>query len=126
MPDPALPYLPGNIATDVRTLLEVYYGLQLRTRPRESDVSVGTTAVTLGQFARMRLAINLGNTGGNTVFVGFSSAVTITTGIPVPAGGFMSLNWIPDNELVMQDLWAISSLAGNGVHVVESVVEGVP
>ncbi len=119
-------FISGDIATDVRTLLAEYYGIQLRTRPRESDVTVGTTAVALGQFTRSRLNIYISNNGANPIFIGFSSAVAVNTGIQVPANGFTALTWIPDNELVIQDMFAISSAAGNAVHVVESVVEGVP
>lgn len=126
MGNPRLPVLPGNVARDVRTLLEAYYGLQLRTRPRESDVTVGTTAVGLGQFPRSRLAIYISNNGANAIFIGFGSTVAVNTGIQVPANGFTSLTWIPDNELLIQDMFAISSAAGNGVHVIESVVEGAP
>ena len=119
-------YQHGPIATDVRDLLWHYYGLQLRTRPRESDVTVGTTAVQLGQFTRSRLNIYISNNGANAIFIGFSSSVAVNQGIQVPANGFTSLTWIPDNELVMQDMFAISSVGGNAVHVVETVVEGVP
>lgn len=115
----------GTHATSARELIRFYFGLKLDLRIQESDVSVGTTAVRLGNYANTRTAITLGNTGSALVVIGFNSSVTVTTGIPLASNTWFSLGWAIDNELVLQDLYAISGTAGQTVHVVESVLSGL-
>lgn len=112
-------------AHSARELLEFYYGLKTYLRIYESDVSVGTTAVKLGTYANTRIAITLGNTGSALVVFGYNSGVTVTTGLPLPSNTGVGLNWLIDNELVMQDIYAISGSSGQTVHVVESVLSGL-
>lgn len=115
--------LPNVI--DARQLIEFYFGTRITTVPRESDVTVGTTAVKLGTRANTRIAVAISNSGGAAIAVGFSNAVTSTTGIIVISNGFMFLNWREDQETVNSDLWAVSGSAGNGVHVVEYELSGL-
>lgn len=105
-----------------RELLELDYGASVVTQPRESDATVDTTAVRLGTYANGRLGIYITNNGANPIFIGFSNAVAVNTGLQVGAGGFFSMTWRMDGELVNSELWAISGAAGNPVHIVESVL----
>lgn len=105
-----------------RELLEIDYGVSVVTQPRESDPTVGTTAVKLGTYANSRLGFYLSNNGANPIYIGFSPGVTAGAGIQVAAGGFFSTTWRMDGELVNSEVWAISGAAGNSVHVVESVL----
>jgi hypothetical protein len=114
----------GNI-TSARDLIKLVRGSTIITAPQESDVTVATTAVKLGSYANTRVAITLSNTGTLTIAVGFSNAVTLTTGIVLTASGSIAINWVNDGELVMSDIWAISSGAGSTVHVVESGLRGM-
>jgi hypothetical protein len=116
--------VPEANARDARELIEFYFGKPIVTRPQESDVTVGTTAVKLGSFADTRTAIQISNGGSATIALGFSNGVTAATGIQVAAGGFAQLSWLDDQDLINVDIWAISAMAGNGVHVVESVLSG--
>lgn len=117
--------MPQPNARDARELIEFYYGIKITTIPRESDATVGTTAVKLGSNANTRTAIQISNAGAATIAVGFSNSVTATTGIQVDPGGFLEMAWLTDQELVNSDIWAISAAAGNAVHVVESVLSGL-
>jgi hypothetical protein len=107
-----------------REAIELYRGFSLLTSPYESDVTVGTTAAKLGNYANTRLAVIVSNASNTAISVGFSSKVTATTGIQVAAGATLSFNWLTDGELVMSDLYAISTSSSLAVHVVESVLSG--
>lgn len=117
-------YISNYIAPDLRTLIAAYFGLQVRVVPRESDVSVGAAAVQLGQFANGRTAVGYSNTSANPVALGFTSGVTLTTGIILPASASLFFSWYYDNEIVFQPMWAIAGSPGNGIHVVEYVIMG--
>jgi hypothetical protein len=117
--------VPLPNAIDARQLIELYYGTRITTVPRESDVTVGTTAAKLGTRANTRTAIAISNGGAASIAVGFSNAVTSSTGIIVVSNGFLFLNWLEDQEIVNLELWAISGSSGNGVHVVEYELSGL-
>jgi len=105
-----------------RSLIGWYYNAEIRLQPYESTVTVGTSAVAIGKYANQRSAILLGNCGTTAIVVGFSSGVTSSAGIPIAGGGWFSFNWFADNELVMRDMWAISSAGGQTLYVLESVL----
>ena len=116
---------PFQWTPDIRTLIELFFGAQIRTAPREQDVSVGANVVQLGQWARTRSAIGLGNNGSAAVQWSFSPNVTSTTGMPLPAGQTIFFGWYLDNETVTYDIYAVSSAGTNSVHVIEYVMAGV-
>jgi hypothetical protein len=112
-------------AREARELVEFYYGIRITAVARESDVTVGTSAAKLGSNANTRTGVAISNSGAAAIAIGFSPAVTSTTGIIVAPNGFLFLNWLADQEIVNQDLWAISGSTGNGVHVIEYVLSGL-
>ncbi len=114
-----------GVPTSARDIITAFFGQRIITRKHETDVTVGTTSVQLGVYANTRTEIIIGNTGSATVVISFHSPVTATTGIPIASGAWFSLNWFNDNELVMQDIYAISASSGQTVHVVESVLSGL-
>lgn len=116
---------PFQWTPDVRTLIELFFGTQIRTAPREADVSVGATAVLIGANARTRTAVGIGNNGTANVQWSFQPGVTATTGMPLPPGQSIFFGWYLDNENVSYDLYVISSSGTNSVHVVEYVTAGV-
>jgi hypothetical protein len=118
MPGPS----PFNSA---RSLIGWYYDAEIRLDPRESTVTVGTTAVAIGKYANQRSAILLGNCGTTAIVVGFSASVTSGAGIPIAGGAWFSFNWFQDNEIVMRDMFAISSAGGQTLYVLESVLAPV-
>jgi hypothetical protein len=114
-----------GVPTSARDVITAFFGQRIITRKHETDVTVGTTSVQLGVYANTRTEIIIGNTGSATVVISFHNPVTATTGIPITSGSWFSLNWFNDNELVMQDIYAISASSGQTVHVVESVLMGL-
>jgi hypothetical protein len=106
-------------------LLAAYYGVIPRTLPRESDLSPAGTALACGAYPGQRAGILISNTGANPVAVGFTPAVTLTTGIAIIAGYALELNFLTDLQLVNYPLWVIAAGGSTStVHVVENVFAG--
>lgn len=108
-----------------RSLIEAYFGFKIGLATKETSLSVGTSAVAAGTQGAQRAAITFGNCGSNLIVLGFSSGVTATSGIPVPANGFVSFNWYLDGELVMNQFYAISGAASQTLYICESVLSVV-
>jgi len=118
MPEPS----PFNSA---RSLIAFYFGAGIHLQPKETTLTVGTTAVAAGTLANQRVAVTFGNCGSNLIVVGFSAGVTATSGYPVAPSGFISFTWFLDGELVMRDFYAISGTAGQTLYICESVLSVV-
>lgn len=116
------PVQPNCGPTSIRDLVREYFGQQIRTRLVEGFATVGTTAVPVGNYANTRRAITFGNGSANQIIIGFSSAVTTTLGIPIPAGTWLSFTWTIDQEDAMSNFWAISSVAAQTLYFSESVI----
>lgn len=108
-----------------RDVIAAYFGFQIRLAPRETTVTVGTTAVQATFHANQRVAVTFGNGGANPIIVGFSPGVTTTKGYPIAAGSFLSFTWFLDGELVMYDFWAISGTAAQTLYVCQSILQVV-
>jgi len=108
-----------------RDVIAAYFGFQIRLAPRESTVTVGTSAIQATKHGNARVAVTFGNGGANPIIVGFSSAVTTTNGYPIPAGGFLSFTWFLDGELVLYDFWAISGTSAQTLYVCQSILQVV-
>src|SRR6185437_3442021 len=100
-----------------RTLVEAYFGFQIRLGIKETSLTVGTTAVAAGADGPQRAAITFGNCGSNLIVVGFSPSVTATSGFPVPINGFLTFNWFLDGELVMGQFYAISGSSSQTLYI---------
>src|SRR5690242_9158625 len=103
-----MPAIGVLVPQSARDLIAGYYGFEINLRPQESTVTVGTSAVQVGKFARQRVAVTFSNPGAAAILIGFSPGVTTTNGLTIGAGAFVSYTWSNDGELVMQDFWAIS------------------
>lgn len=119
---PQYPIRGDSFPPSARQLIGAFFGVEIRTKDIESDVTVGTTPVQLGSYAHIRTGIVIGNTGSALVVVAFNPAVTITTGLPVQSNTGLVFDWYLDQEMVMHELWAISGTAGQTVHVIERVL----
>ena len=108
-----------------RDLIALYFGTQIRLQPFETTLTVGTTSVQAGKLSNQRVAVTFSNPGSNLITVGFSPAVTSTSGYVVPSNGFLSFTWFLDGELVMRDFWAISGTASQTLYIAESVMSVV-
>ena len=108
-----------------RDLISLYFGTQIRLQPKETTLTVGTTAVAAGALGNQRVAITFGNCGSNLIVVGFSAGVTATSGYPVAPSGFLSFTWFLDGELVLWDFWAISGTASQTLYVCQSILQVV-
>lgn len=101
-----------------------YYGFLATTEVFESDYSPTNTAISIGKYHHVRLGYIVSNTGTANVAIGFSSSVTITTGILLQQGQAFVSNWRQDGEAVFKGLWAISTAGGGTIHMVENVLQG--
>jgi len=96
--------------------------LGFHTAPRENPVTdtVGTTATKILNNNPDRIFSLIVNLSANRGWIGFSSQVTSTRGIPIAGnGGFVSLNVEEDGELVIYEVWAINENAAGTYYIVE-------
>ncbi len=107
-----------------RDLLAKEYGDQLLCNFNESDVTIGTTAIILAVGNPRRIWLTITNWGAAAISLSTKPNVTATTGIIIPPSGFLNLNWRADAEFVTGPIYAISSGAGNSVHLTEQVLVG--
>jgi hypothetical protein len=107
-----------------RELLLGEYGSELQTRINESDVTVGTSAVTLVSGNGARIWLSIQNAGSDTVYVSTLSSVAVGQGFIVPASGYPFFSWKDDMDFPTIALFAVSSGAGNNVHVVQQILTG--
>jgi hypothetical protein len=118
-PDAGIP----NVLS-ARDFLIKQYGFLATTGPKESDYTVGATAVAIGSGKGQRLAYIVSNTGTVNVALAFNAAPTITTGILLQPGAAFISTWYYDLEVVGLPLWAIGASAGATLHMVENMIQG--
>lgn len=122
--------MPGNHDyiqnfRSVRELLLAFYGGAFITQPMDSEYTIGTTALQLGDGRLgQRVLRALSNTGATNIAISFNPAVTITTGFLLLPGGFYKDDWYYDGDLLERPLWAISSAAGGTLHMLERTLVG--
>lgn len=108
----------------VRDLFTHWYGVLATTKPVEADFSPAGTAIVITEPVYPRIGRLISNTGAAAVAVGFSAAVTLTTGIYLTQGQALSLSWLEDGELLFYPMWLISTAGGGTVHVVNNCLVG--
>ena len=111
-------------AASVRELVAANFGFRVPTYARESNPSVGTTVIPIGNYSNVRVAVTVSNPGSNSVYLGYSSAISTTFGFELAAHAWLTWNWYLDGEIVMQQLFAVAAGAGNKLYVVESALIG--
>lgn len=119
--------VPGDEWVNIRSARDLFmrqWGFLALTRPHETDYTVGTTAALLGSTVEQRVGWNLSNTGTVNVAVSFSQNVTITTGLLLEPGGFLTANWFYDLELVTRNIYAIGAGSGATLHLIENLISG--
>ena len=107
-----------------RDLLALEFGDSLLSNFNESDVTVGTTALILVAGNARRIWLTITNWGAAAIAISTKANVTATTGIIIPSNGFLNLNWRADADMSAAQIYAISSGAGNSVHLTEQVLVG--
>jgi len=107
-----------------RDLFSAWYGLLAASAPQENDYSPAGTAITIRKFPTTSISCLISNTGAANVAIGFSSGVTLANGILLLQGQALSLSWLEDGDLLMYQMWAISTAGGGTIHVVENVLSG--
>lgn len=112
------------VPQSARDLIAETYGAIVELRPQESVVTVGTSAVAVGKFARQRVAVLFCNNGSVIIYLGFNPAIATGQGIQLAVGQSVSFMWPWDGELVMQDYWAITTSGSQSLYVLESVLSG--
>jgi hypothetical protein len=108
----------------VRDLLLFNFGTEVRIYPKESNPTIGTTPVLLGLYTNVRVALTVSNPSSNTIYLGYSTAVSTTNGLVLAANSSIAWTWYLDGEIVIQPLYAIAAGAGNKLYVVESSLIG--
>ena len=110
----------------VQELLALFYGIGIITEPAESDYTVSTAAVQLGDplTPGQRISRFLSNTGSTSFAISYSPNVTIATGALVLPGGTFIDDWYYDGDFLNRPLYAISSAAGGTLHMIERVLTG--
>jgi hypothetical protein len=111
-------------AQSVRQLIALSFDSEIRIYPRESNPSVGTTVIPIGTYSNVRVAVTVSNPGSNSVYLGYSGAISTTFGFELAAHAWLSWNWYLDGEIVMQQLFAVAAGSGNKLYVVESALIG--
>jgi hypothetical protein len=86
---------------------------------RESGQTVGVVAVSIIQSNSERISLTFCNTGTFDVFLGMTQAVTLTSGIRLPAGGILSVAAFEDGILPTLNWYGIGVGAGNFVYTLE-------
>lgn len=90
------------------------------TRLRESVVIVGTSLVSLLGNNPRRVSWSAVSRGTGDITASFSRPVVAGVGFLLASfGGTVSANVEEDAELVTYELFAIATIAGNSVYVVE-------
>jgi len=107
-----------------REMVLAYFEVLATTQPLESDYTVGTAAVLLGQPGITRLRWTVSNTGSVNVALGFRQGITIATGNLLLPGGFAKSWWFEDLEEVGYQVWAIGASSGATLHMIESQISG--
>lgn len=110
----------------VRDVEQLWFGYTLPVDTFEKDVTVGTSAVKLVDAKSRRAKLQLSHFGGANIAIGTHPDVTATTGIQFSPGQTAEFDWQDDYDRVTEEFWAISAVAGNSVHVVETVMTGAP
>lgn len=106
-----------------RELADNYFGVNALGHLTASDVTVGTAAARIVVGNPMCRWLAISNFGSTPIVVAPRQSVTTTTGIPVGAGDTLILTWAEDYELVVLDWFAISSAAGQAVHIESGIGE---
>lgn len=84
----------------------------------ETDVTVGTSAILLAKRNGATVERIITNNGAAAIFISSRVGVAANTGIQLAAGGTLSFEARADFDLASCDLFAISTAAGNAVHVI--------
>lgn len=113
-----------DFAQSVRELIALSFDSEIRIYPRESNPTVGTTVIPIGTYSNVRVAVTVSNPGSNSVYLGYSSAISTTFGFELAAHAWLTWNWYLDGEIVMAQLYAVAAGAGNKLYVVESTLIG--
>lgn len=92
------------------------------TTSRTSTVTVATTVTRIAGNNPRRVAYRIFNRSANSIDLSFSSDVTVGTGIPLSAStGYAEADVDVEGELVIQEVYGISSAASSTVLVIEVI-----
>lgn len=102
----------------VHDLLEKLFGGPLDYR--ETNPTVGTSAVSLVGHNPDRVGLVVVNFGAADISIALDARVSTTRGIRVPSGGgAVTMSCPEDATLTAQNWWSVSGAAGNAVYVLE-------
>ena len=108
---------PAQPRTLMQLLIQQFNLLQPPECP-ETDTTVGTTAVRVGNNDPASVQVILTNTGSSNCFRSSLPTLTTSTGTLVAAnGGVLEYDFRTDSVIPAQEQWLICSGAGNNIHM---------
>jgi hypothetical protein len=105
-------------------LLIEQYGRDIRTRIVETEVTVTNSVTHLVSSNPMRIRLEVFNGSATNIWVAHDQTI-----LPLPGGQRvnenipMSIDWLESYYTPTYEWWAISSDAGHGVYVRETIIE---
>ena len=115
------------MAHNVRAFLREYYGDSLPTYAQDSDVTVGVAAIQLVPANARRILLAISNYGLSSVVIGRDYSVGLTTGVvSIDPGVTLLMDALNDLENITRQWIGIAGLAGNAVHILETILTGLP
>ena len=105
-------------------LLTQWYGSWLKTRRVINDFTITTTPQRVCTADPSRVLLSLSNWGTTSLAFGENRNITSTTGIILPPGNAVSLEWFIDLDLQTTEIWAVAASGSSPLHVVESLLVG--
>ena len=71
-----------------------------------------------------RVSFQLTNLSANVIYIGITNQVTPTHGIRLaPNGGFVSLIWDRDFELVSHEWWAVATVNNSDIYMLRNLID---
>lgn len=108
----------------IERLREKYFGAPTRPAVNPVTASVGTSGVLILENRPKRTMALIVNLSANTLYIGWDREVSSTRGVLVSAnGGYISLIYEEDGDLVGQALYAVATAAASSIYVVEVYLE---
>lgn len=128
MTEPIVPGLQDELRHIPRSALTEFLWKQwgLQTHPEVAATTVGVAATRILRNNPNRINWTVVNHSGSIVYLGFSPEISVGSGFYLsPSGGTIQAKALDDGALVIDEIWAISGVAGLSVAVIETVIDAM-
>jgi len=101
-------------------LVQSMFGVQVRAQ--NSSFSAGLAVLRMLQHNANRLSLTIFNLSVNSVYISPSPDVTASNGAYLASnGGFVTLQWDKDFQLVGSEWYCLSTGAGSALYILENI-----